>query len=100
MLLKSSLANQEAVQAKAAGEKKKEPSEWARGRKNPCSVCVCERVCVVFIPPLSRSLSICVLQSWAAFEWGCGCVYEAQFAAAQSEGVSKGLCYTLISNWK
>lgn len=69
MLLKSSLANQEAVQAKTAGKKQ---SEWARGRKKKTAVCV------VCIPPLSRSLSICVLQSWGAFECVCVCVYMWQ----------------------
>lgn len=57
MLLKSSLANQEAVQAKAAGKKKKkQPSEWARGRKKNCSVCVYESVCSFY--PSSEQIFI------------------------------------------
>lgn len=39
----------------------------------------CVSVCVVFITPLSRSLSIWVLQSWGAFEWVSVCVYVAEF---------------------
>lgn len=90
MLLKNSLANQEAVQAKTAGKKKKKAAERVGKRKKKKLQCVCE--CVVFIPPLSRSLSICVLQSWGAFEWVSGCVYVAEFTGVQSKGVSRGLC--------
>lgn len=74
------------MQAKTAGgEKKKQPSEWARGRggKKKTAVCVCE--CVVFIPALSRSLSICVLQARGTFEWVSACVYVAEFAGVQSK---------------
>lgn len=45
MLLKSSLANQEAVQAKAAGEKKGSRASGQEEEKKPCSVCVYECVC-------------------------------------------------------
>lgn len=90
MLLKNSLANQEAVQAKTAGKKKKKSSRASGQEEEKKLQCVCE--CVVFIPPLSRSLSICVLQSWGTFEWVSGCVYVAEFTGVQSKGVSRGLC--------
>lgn len=67
-----------------------------RKEKKNCSVCEC----VVFIPPLSRSLSICVLQSWGIFEWVSGYVYVAEFPGVQSKGVSRGLCYTPDFNLK
>lgn len=96
MLLKNSIANQEAVQAKTAGKKK---SSRASGQEEEKKLqCVCE--CVVFIPPLSRSLSICVLQSWGIFEWVSGCVYVAEFPGVQSKGVSRVLCYTPDFNLK
>lgn len=82
MLLRSSSANQEAVQAETGG--KKQQSEWARGREKTA-------VCVVFIPPLSRSLSIWVLQTWGAFEWVSVCVYVAECTGGHSKGVSRGL---------
>lgn len=82
MLLRSSLANHKAAEGTTGG--KKQQSEWARGREKTA-------VCVVSIPPLSRSLSIWVLQSWGAFEWVSLCVYVAEFTGEQSKGVSRGL---------
>lgn len=46
MLLKNSLANQEAVQAKRQQKKKKEAAERVGKReKKNCSVCVCVSEC-------------------------------------------------------
>lgn len=82
MLLKNSLANQEAVQAK---RQQKKSSRASGQEEKKTAVCVS----VVFIPPLSRSLSISRL--WGAFEWVSVCVYVAEKRGRQRKGVSLGL---------
>lgn len=82
MLLKNSIANQEAVQAK---RQQKKAAERVGKRKKNCSVCVS----VVFIPPPSRSLSISRL--WGAFEWVSVRVYVPEKRGRQNKGVSLGL---------
>lgn len=84
MLLKNSLANQEAVQAKRQ-QKKIKAAERVGKRKKKTAVCVS----VVFSPPPSRSLSISRL--WGAFEWVSVGVYVAEKRGRQSKGVSLGL---------